>query len=256
MAKATLRDMAVSIVPPWLQDDVGNAILRSCGMVLDALVARTVEGVKLRFPEVTTYTAFGYIGNDRRIERGPGQTNAGYSAQLLNAIPTWKNAGAGRTILSQMRAYFAPDDGPPMRLVMDGTTARDFNLWHVVDPTTGYVTRSKISPATWKWGLNRRWYGWAIIDVSGIWVLDYWGDPGDWGDGGVWGSNATQEFVASLNAILKKWSPEGEVAQIIFAFDADTFSRLNTLGDHPNGTGYLYSWQALQEANFLEQQLT
>jgi hypothetical protein len=248
MAETTLRDMIIAIVPPWLQDDTGNALLRSIGMVLDALGARTVEGVKLRFPEVASPTALGYIGNDRLLERGPNQSHVGYAAQLVRAIETWQNAGGGRTILSQLRAYYAPDNGPTMRLVIDGTTTRDYNIWHEIAPVTGYVTRTEVNPADWKWGLDRRWYGWAIVDVTGRWSIDHWGDPGDWGDGGVWGSNITQEEAQGLNSILKKWMPAPEQGQIILTFSPSTFTRTSL--DHPNGTGYTTAWQAAQAANF------
>lgn len=255
MAKATLRDMVGAICPPWLQDEVGGAILRSCGSVLDALCARTVEGVKLRFPESTTYTALGYIGNDRLLERGPDQLHAGYASQLVRAIETWQNAGGARTVLSQLRAYFAPADGPPMRAVGDGwALAHDFNVWHVIDPATGYVTRTETAPVQWDWGLDRPWYAWVIVDVTGVWVPDRWGDPGTWGDGGVWGSNATESQVRGLNAIVKKWKSGNQQAQIIFTFDPSTF--LMGGGDLPTGQGYTIAWQALQEANFLEIQGT
>jgi hypothetical protein len=250
MAKATLRDMAVAIAPPWLQDDVGGAILRASCLVLDALSARLVEGVKLRFPQATTYTALGYIGNDRLLERGPGQTHAGYAAQLVKAVETWQNAGGARTVLSQLRAYFAPANGQPMRLVTDGYAgAHDFNVWHEIDTTTGYVTRTEVVTRNWDWGLHRWWYGWVIIDVSGRWTMDKWGDPGTWGDGGVWGSNATQAEVYSLNAIVKKWAPANMQKQIIFTFASGTLTR--TSGDHPTGAGYTNAWQLAQNANFL-----
>lgn len=254
MAITTLRDMAIDIAPPWLQDEVGGTILRAIGTVCDALCERTAQGVKMRYPGAGTPTALGYVGNDRLIERGPLQTDDGYVAQLDRAISTWQNAGGGRTILAQLRAYYAPSSGPPMRLVSDGTTARNRNVWHEIDPSTGHVAKTTISPATWRWGLERRWYAWAIVDMTGRWILDRWGDPGTWGDGGVWGSNMTPEEATRLNAILLKWKPEGKRGQLILTFNPSTFSRLDSLGDHPSGNGYDYAWQAAQLANFLSPQ--
>lgn len=248
MAIATLRDAILAIAPPWLQEGAGGTILRSTGMALDALGARTVEGVKLRFPTVSTYTSLGYVGNDRLLERGPAQTNAGYVDQLVRAIETWLNAGGARTVLSQLRAYYAPDDGPPMRAVCDGTASRDANVWHEIDPGTGVVTRTQVAPADWRWGLDRRWYCWAIIDVTGRWAPDHWGDPGTWGDGGVWGSSMTEGEARGLNAIVAKWKPAGVQAQIVLTFAPGTFTRTSL--DHPSGAGFTFAWQALQPANF------
>lgn len=247
----TIREQVAEISPPWLRDEVGGSIMRAFGTVLDALAARTVEGVKLRFPEVATYTALGYIGNDRQIERGPSQTHTGYAAQLRKAFDTWRNAGGARTVLSQMRLHFAPANGPTMRVVAEGRGG--WTVWHWIAPTTGVVTREKVVD-NWNWnnapdypGLRR---GWLIIYAQGAWLPDHWGDPGDWGDGGVWGSNMTEGEAIDINALVRKWKPAGLLAQIILTFDASLFEVTDNLAGNVNGQGESYAWRAGLAANF------
>lgn len=251
----TIRDQAYDLSPPWLRADVGATILRSVGTVLDALCDRTNEGVKLRFPEVASPTALGYIGHDRQIERPPGQLDAGYAAQLRVAFTTWRNAGGGRTILKQARLWFVNRTIPTMRLVAEGHGG--FAVWHEIDTGTGVWSRIKVAD-NWSWtggdGAMDRHRGWCIIQGAGIWTLDYWGDPGDWGDGGVWGSDMNAEDAVGLNFILKKWKPEHALGQIILTFDNTLFERTDALADNVDGTGEDLSWRAPLLANFFAPQ--
>ncbi len=249
----TFRDQVLELAPPWLREEVGGTLLRAFGTVLDALVVRTNEAVKLRFPEVGSYTALGYTGNDRVIERGPNQTHAGYAAQLRAAFDTWRNAGGGRTVLSQLRLYFVGGpDMPAMRLVGEGHGG--FAIWHEVDTVTGVWTKYKVAD-NWNWNddqKNRR--GWCIIEGDGIWTLDYWGDAGDWGDGGVWGSDMTEADATNLNATVKKWKGSHMRAQIILTFDADLFQRTDAIADNVDGTGEDPAWGFPLLANFFAPQ--
>lgn len=246
MPSSTFRDQLFEMSPPWLRDDVGGTILKAFGTVLDALSDRTRQGVKLRFPEVGSPTALGYTGTDRDIERGPTQSDEGYAIQLRQAFDTWRNAGGGRTILTQLRLYFAPGNGPPMRLVSAQS------IWHEINTTTGAVTKTDNSLApNWVWGDSKWWRGWAIIDVTGLFAIDYWGLPGDWGDGGVWGSDMTEGEVIDLNAILRKWKPAHIWGQIILVFNSGLFEVADTSPPNPNGNGEDYTWRSLLLANFL-----
>lgn len=238
---------------PWLRGHVGGTILFAFRTVLDALSDRLREGVKLPFPNKDVPSALGYIGNDRNIERGPTQTHEGYAAQLQRAFDTWRNAGGARTILAQMRLYFAPGDGPPMRLV---STLGDSSAsqWHVMNPSTGVVTKSVVAPPNWVWDANttRWWRGWVILDGSGIWTLDRWGDPGDWGDGGTWGSNMSEGEAVSLRKIARKWKPAHVyVPQYIVTLDPTLFESTDASPPNPNGNGEDASWRGALDAIFL-----
>lgn len=253
----TLRDQVQDLSPPWLRADVGGTILRAFGTVLDALAERTRQGVRLRFPgEGCSPTSLGYIGNDRDIERGPSQTPAGYAAQLQRAFDTWANAGGARTVLSQFRLYFAPDDGPTMRAVAEGRGG--YAVWHEIDPTTGFVTRYKVAD-NWNWrdapdavaahGVKQTW---LVVEAGDRWAIDLWDDTDDsaWGDGGVWGSDMSAADADSINAIVRKWKPEDEQAQPILVFDPGLFARANGKPPNPDGDGPAYAWRVEVDAAF------
>lgn len=252
---ATLRDSILKIAVKWLQGGNNGKLLYTIGLANDAVIAWAQNGVRARWPSTAPSDALGHIGNDRVIERGPSQVDDGYRAQLRQACDTWRLAGAAATILRQLRAYFAPGNGPPMRVVSDR------NVWHEIDQTSGVVTRTKVSPANWIWDSfhGTRWRrGWVIIDARSFITIDLWGDPGDWGDGGVWGSDATfEELVALRLAIIMKWKPAHiYVPTVILTFDPTLFLVTNTDAQNVHGQGESSAWRAPLLANFLGDVLT
>lgn len=234
--------------PPWLRDKVGGGILYAMRSVLDALVDKNKQGVRLRFPTHAEESALGYIGNDRLMERGPTQPTESYRSDLRLAFDIWRNAGGPRTILQRLRNFFNPANGPPMRLVSNSAT------WHEIDPPTGVVTEYVVG-SNWNWNNDPSswWWGWAIIEGDTLWTLDVWGDPGDWGDGGVWGSDMTYNWAVSIRSIIAKWKPANVYVRYpIVTFDPGLFDRTDTAPPNPNGTGEDPSWRAVQNAVFLQ----
>jgi hypothetical protein len=243
MAK-NLRDYLYEISPPWLRDDVGGGILWAFGTVLDALHERVREGVKLRFPEEGSPTALGYTGLDRDIERPPAQTDARYAIQLRKAFDTWRSAGSTRTLLTQLWMHFVNRPCPQMRAVTGKA------LWHVIDTGTGVVTRINVEE-NWDWdGTHRGFWCWVIVDGTGVWAIDLWGDPGTWGDGGVWGSNMSRGEALDINKIARKWKPEHVRLQVIVTFDPDLFTVNHGPGFNVNGLGENVEWRASKAAAF------
>lgn len=249
----TLREQVAELSPPWLRDEVGGSILRAAATVLDALVERTRQAVRLRFPEAGSFTAFGYLGNDRAIERGPAQTRAGYAVQLRRALDTWRNAGGARTVLSQLAARFAPATPPPMRVVHDvPASAVDAAVWHELDTFSGDVSKAVVSPCNWDWdGQRRWWWGWVIVDGLGLWEPDYWDEIGTWDDGGVWDSNMTAEDADALNAISAKWKPANVYSRVIVTFALHMFTNEDpSAATEPEGRGEDDSWRLTIPASF------
>lgn len=244
---ATFRKFVEDSSPPWLTDDVGGTILHAFGSVLDAMAARGKEGVKLRFPTISTPTSLGYIGDDKDIERGPLQTDLSYSEQLHFAVDTWKHAGSPFSILPQLRYYFYPNTVPDMR-----TVTNYYGTWHILNTGTGEVTKFPLED-NWNWLPDTSivwWWGHVIIDGTVYWILDYWNLGGDWGDGGVWGSNMTQTDADSLNRIVSKWKPKNVRAQIVIIFNTALFTKDNSLAANVDGTGEDPTWRAPLLANF------
>lgn len=240
------RDYANAISTPWLRKKVGGGLLYAKGLILDALTDWLSIGVKARFPDQAPPDALGFIGNDRQIDRGPAEPDSGYKTRLRRASDTWRNAGGGRTILTQLAAYFTGIAQPPLRLVSDSS------VWHVYDWATGLVARSKPSPANWIWDSLtgvRWWRGWVIIDSSsGPWTRHKWGSGGKWGSSGTtWGSSATKQEVISIARIINKWkpahvatsfpatdAPQG-VVWVVVCFSSTLFRSTDTAPPNPNG---------------------
>jgi hypothetical protein len=246
------REQIAEISPPWLREEVGGTILRAVGTVLDALGERTAQAAKLGFPQVGPPSSLGYIGNDREIERPPGQSEAGYALQLREAFDTWRSAGAAWRMLTQMRLFFTPANGPGMRAVAEGRGG--IAIWHNINPVTGVVTRYEQTD-NWNWkdlpDEHPLRQGWVVVDCVGYWTPDHWGDAGDWGDGGVWGSDMTEAEVQAFNGIMAKWKPQGTWAQIILIFDSSLFELTDPLAANVDGDGDSDLWRAAKAANFL-----
>lgn len=227
----SLRAIAVA----WLKGPTADALLTSPTTVLNALAGWAVQGVRAKFPDLAPPDALGYIGNDRNLERGPAQTDAGYAVQLRRAFDTWRVAGNASTVLRQLAAYFAGAATPPLRVVSDSA------IWHEYDWPTNGVTKTKVG-TNWQWdGLTgtRWWRGWVIINsTSGPWTRHLWGSGGDrWGSSGrTWGSSATRSEVESIIRIVKKWKPAHVHAiYVIVTFDNTLFRRTDNSPPNPNG---------------------
>ncbi len=255
---ATLRDSIGRVSPPWLLERVASGILWSTGLVLDAVRELTEQGIKARMPLLRLtrpgepHPTFALIGDDRLIDRGPLEPEDNYARRLSAAFDTWANAGGPYALLENLRAFFLPDP-LPMYLVSDRS------IWHVSDPPSGQVTRlrgwNNNDIGNWYWdpiangpGPFRYWRGWIIIEAVGRWTQWYVGDGTIVGDGHTVGSTATEEEVASIRRIVKRFTPAGgHVVNIIITFVADLFvpSKTNTDAPMPNGDYHLYENRSL-----------
>ena len=244
MPESSLRDLCYVLSPPWLRRQFGGALMQAFSLPLDALVERTRQGVKARFPGAGAPGALGYIGNDRQIERGPLQSDSGYAEQLSAAFDTWRNAGGARTVLSQLRYYFAPADGPIMRTVSDRAT------WHDLDPVTGIVTKTPTA-GNWNWdGTIKKWRAWVIIEGDIYIGQRVWGGW-TWGDG-VWGADITLAEALDLKRIVKKWMRASCLTTIIITFDSTTFDSTNSAPPNPDGSGDNPAWRLTTNAAYSE----
>ena len=246
MAESSLRDLCFVISPAWLKRINGGTLMQAFSAPLDALVARTNEGVKARFPGYGANDALGYIGNDRQIERGPSQSNSGYAGQLSAAFDTWRNAGGARTILSQLRYYFAPDVGPVMRTVSDRAT------WHDWDPNTGITTKTTTA-GNWNWdGTTKKWRAWVIVEGSTYIGPRLIGEPPPIGEGTI-GTDLSVEAALTVKRIVKKWMRASCLTMIIVTFDTDTFESTDSSPPNPDGSGDDPDWRLSKNAAFSEQ---
>lgn len=130
----------LDVVPPWLQERVGGAVLSSIGATADSLLDRARDGVRLRFPGPGgDESAIPYIGRDRRIIRAPGEDVATYAGRLIGWWEAHRRRGGVYALLDQLAAYYAAaprrvdivyHSGTRYVLEADGTITRDTITWN------------------------------------------------------------------------------------------------------------------------------
>lgn len=195
----TFRDTIRRICPPWLRHGTAERILYAIAIQLDALVDSVVAAIEIRFPGVYSGESLPLLGRDRRIRRGPSDTDETYAARLIGWRDAHRRKGNPYALLEQLHAYYAPNNfpiqlvnvsGARYSLAVDGTITRDAIEW---TPGGG-------PPEKWaRWWLFYEWP--AAVGDDGL-----WGDPGDWGDGGVWGTDMTVEEADDLRAVPIEWN--------------------------------------------------
>jgi hypothetical protein len=138
-------------------------------------------------------------GNERQIERYPGDTDEIYKERVAGAWVAWSQAGTVPGMLSQLTA-------------------------------AGFDAEIK-ECRDWDWDgdtANRSRF-WVILHNTG-WTPRLWGDGHVWGVG-VWGVDAPIEEVNLLVRIVMKWKPGHMVPIIIVVLDEAAWA-----ADQPDGT--------------------
>jgi hypothetical protein len=96
-----------SIVPHWLQRQWGGGVIEAIGEELDELLGEMVQARKAMMPARAAAASFAdalvYLGAERQLDRGPGESNAAYGARLVAAWATWVRAGSPRALLEQIK---------------------------------------------------------------------------------------------------------------------------------------------------------
>ncbi len=209
----TYRAAIAKLVPRWLRKGttgpgIAGKVLYALGVQLDAMADALVAGVKRRFPGYQgQYDSLPACGADRRVARGPAETDAGYAARLLlwlDPIQGHPTRGGPYAMLAQLHGYWVGAfpialvyrTGARFLMATDGTITRDTIAWG----DTGIAT----------WTLVFRWT--PPLNNDGL-----WGDPGLWGDGGVWGSDLTPTTVADLLLVPTEWNSADARGQVTLA---------------------------------------
>jgi hypothetical protein len=223
---STFRDGVKRIMPPWLLDVVGEGISYAVGLVLDAMAESVRMGVKAGAPDGALTDSFSLIGDEVGIDRGPNELEPDYAARLKTSRQSYKTSGSSHRLLQQMRHFFSPSF-IPMSVVSDR------GVWHVIDPTTGIVTKTIVSPTNWQWDSHaygiatagtQRWRRiWVIIDLP-PWSKRQWGSGFRWGTG-TWGTTATREEVSAVRRLAEKWRSAGtHITNVIVLFTPGLFN--------------------------------
>jgi hypothetical protein len=111
------RVLIVRLATPWLQRLDGGKVLAAIGARVDELVARASAAVKLRFPNVGTDTSLGYLGRERRIRRGPGESAASYARRQRRWLESHRVRGNAFELVRQLWAFHKAELDPRIDVV-------------------------------------------------------------------------------------------------------------------------------------------
>lgn len=184
------------LTPPWLLDAVGAAWQRVLGEAQDALIEAAKAAALAGYPEHAPADALPVIGDERRIERGPGESEDSYRERLRTSFEAWVWSGTKRGLLAAFHAAGFPlvetitnrewDPAPP-----DGDVDRWARFWLVIGQPHG------MQPLAWD---------------------DGW----DWDDTGLtYDSTATPEDIERLKRLIRTWQPgHARCAGLVLNFDS------------------------------------
>jgi len=200
MALYTFRDAIRSMVPWWAGRETGRVgkILYAIGLHCDALIDAHVAAIKMAMPGLYSPESLFLIGRERRIRRGPLESNDVFASRLSRWWDDHKRRGGPYALLEQARLYWSP---LAFQIDLVYFSGRRFQA-----PPSGEIERDDIewTPDT----LAAKWARWWLFYFWPETVGDdgVWGDPGTYGDGGVWGSDLTVEDVANIRAVPTEWN--------------------------------------------------
>jgi hypothetical protein len=239
-------------LPEWITNPKGDgsAVWFAISVLLDGYAQRAYEGIYAKYPTYAPADALSYIGADRRIIRGVGESRDGYVARLLGWLSQFSHLTRGSpfALLEQVRAYCG-GDGIRVRLVdrrgnwytidRDGTMSYLLNqqnwLWDPIPPSPDWARQWLIiypaydeESATYKpWD--------KALPLDGSWSLD----------GSVsLGTDADPGDLTTLRQIVEDWTGGGKRLEwIIYYFhddagpDPDAFDPANPA---PDGTWWAW----------------
>jgi hypothetical protein len=193
----TFRDrMRMRWVPPWLSTGNAEKFLYAISLHADFFADALVAGVASRFPGRYGYETLPVHGRERRITRGPAESDETYARRLVRWLDDHRGRGGPYALLAQLAAYYAPDN---FRIDLLYKSGRHFTL--AADGAT--ITRGLRAEA---FDTDReRWARWWLIftsdslDTSN--VADLIHVPREWNAGHCIGAL----IVASSDARLYDW---------------------------------------------------
>jgi hypothetical protein len=207
MTAITFRDSLRKLSPRWLQGPVGQSILYSMGLHMDALADACVEAVKLRYPGAAPSEALAYIGRDRRMSRGRIESDAVYESRLRGWLDAHRFRGGPYAMLAQIFAHYSPAAFPVQLVYRSGKRYSMDAQGVVTTDTVPFV----VDDMPQKWARFWLFFQWpAPLASDGLWA-----DAGTWGDGGVWDSSLSVLDAEDTRLIPREWSSAHTIGEIV-----------------------------------------
>lgn len=179
-------DYESKLAPPWLRGPGAKPVLEEFGGEKDVQVDRARQSVLANFPDQGPVDALAYVGADRLLPQGVGESTATYRERLRtawDAADGWSFAGShGSLLFALARAGFPTGLAAGAVIVQRTKRYSYLNAGVVTFGTHSGWTFDGTSPAIWnQFGII---FG---ADVSGL----------------ADGSASAQQ----LNALVKTWKP-------------------------------------------------
>lgn len=168
----------------WLSPEV-QAVLQVQMQARDIFVQHLKDAI--RVGDITTGDeyALALIGEERNLQRVPGETLEAWRNYIMNAPQTWRNAGTYGNLVAQLQ-----------RLELGAVAIYEFGA-----------------------SQPERWAEYGIYIFSSTPVeVKKWGIGEDWGDDGVWGWDGDPNVTRSIISLARKWQPaKSKLARLVFS---------------------------------------
>ena len=247
MSRLSFRETLRRYVPPWLSDrgpsrgSYGFRLLYGFAMLADLGMQFVIEGLRARFPEQAPPGALPYLARDRRIFRGPVESDAAFAQQLVDWLTCWRVAGHAYALARSLQD-FQTSNAPRVRIVTRG------GVWWTLEPT-GELLYHRATPNNWDWdsltgGDPAAWWDIWVIVYPPTWATDgTWGDPGTWSAGKAFGLDLASETVGTIRALVDQWKgAHARVVSLVVCYDAALFDPAAPPGDASLPDGRWGKW--------------
>jgi hypothetical protein len=208
--------------PVWLRGERGDGWWQLWGNLKDAVLAGVKQAVRQRYPADASAGALEIIGNDRSLERMPGELPAVYAARLEAAFDTWERGGTR--------------DGVRDAVVLTGLMTPVYDGDEMISPRV---------VEAWEWDPDSPLWArfWVVITQPHVFKA-----PRKYGDGGLYGlpptgdgalygfTGATRNQAALLRRQVAKWKGgHNRCVEIIIVISGTIYG-----GGHAYGDGTTY----------------
>jgi len=130
----------IQIMPPWLRRRVGGAVVEGIGVPIETEVDRSTESLRLRFPNKDVEEALGYLGRERRILRGPGESGSTFAIRLRKWWDSHRTRGNAHALLTQLHDFLLSSNNVPVQYIANSGTTVTIDAAGVISPVTEIPT--------------------------------------------------------------------------------------------------------------------